>query len=110
LPLCSFGRLLDFPFLTVPRETDYYSNMSRPEGMAVLFAATFLLRVQRLAGCECCSPRPLCFVRFLSCINVLSSRFAFVEYESRRDADDAYHEMHNKRIGRDDLLKIEVSN
>lgn len=36
--------------------------------------------------------------------------FAFVEYESRRDADDAYHEMHNKRIGRDDLLKIEVSN
>lgn len=37
-----------------------------------------------------------------------SSRlFAFVEYESRRDADEAYHEMHNKRIGRDDLLKIE---
>lgn len=35
-------------------------------------------------------------------------RFAFVEYEDRRDADDAYHEMHNKRIGRDDLLKIEV--
>ncbi|RMY05383.1 hypothetical protein D0867_10042 [Hortaea werneckii] len=28
-------------------------------------------------------------------------------YESRRDADDAYYEMHNKRIGRDDLLKIE---
>ena len=35
--------------------------------------------------------------------------FAFVEYEDRRDADDAYHEMHNKRIGRDDILKIEVS-
>ena len=31
-----------------------------------------------------------------------------MEYESRRDADDAYHEMHNKRMGRDDLLKIEV--
>lgn len=32
-----------------------------------------------------------------------------MEYEDRRDADDAYHEMHNKRIGRDDVLKIEVS-
>jgi len=41
-----------------------------------------------------------------ACADIAS--FAFVEYESRRDADDAYHEMHNKRIGRDDLLKIEV--
>lgn len=39
----------------------------------------------------------------------MSLSFAFVEYEDRRDADDAYHEMHNKRIGRDDLLKIEVT-
>lgn len=31
-----------------------------------------------------------------------------MEYEDRRDADDAYHDMHNKRIGRDDVLKIEV--
>lgn len=42
------------------------------------------------------------------CLTDDVNRFAFVEYESRRDADDAYHEMHNKRIGRDDLLKIEV--
>ena len=38
-----------------------------------------------------------------------SNSFAFVEYEDRRDSDDAYHEMHNKQIGRDDMLKIEVS-
>jgi hypothetical protein len=38
----------------------------------------------------------------------MDNSFAFVEYEDRRDADDAYHEMHNKRIGRDDILKIEV--
>jgi len=43
-----------------------------------------------------------------SCTALTLPSFAFVEYESRRDADDAYHEMHNKRIGRDDLLKIEV--
>lgn len=39
---------------------------------------------------------------------LIRGSFAFVEYEDRRDSEDAYHEMHNKRIGRDDLLKIEV--
>ncbi|EEP80823.1 predicted protein [Uncinocarpus reesii 1704] len=44
----------------------------------------------------------------MTCYSILIYlSFAFVEYESRRDADDAYHEMHNKRIGRDDVLKIE---
>ncbi|KAK3718036.1 hypothetical protein LTR37_005462 [Vermiconidia calcicola] len=53
-------------------------------------------RYGRLVRCDIPAPR------------TASSRlFAFVEYESRRDADDAYHEMHNKRMGRDDLLKIE---
>jgi RNA recognition motif. (a.k.a. RRM, RBD, or RNP domain) len=50
----------------------------------------------------------LTFLLTLDIISDTINRFAFVEYESRRDADDAYHEMHNKRIGRDDLLKIEV--
>lgn len=36
------------------------------------------------------------------------SSFAFVEYESRRDADDAYYEMHNFPFGRHEILKVEV--
>jgi hypothetical protein len=70
---------------------------------AVSFVATFLPLAQRLADCEntaLCTP----------ILSNLASSFAFVEYESRRDADDAYHDMHNKRIGRDrdEVLKIEV--
>lgn len=42
-------------------------------------------------------------------LNAYHDSFAFVEYESRRDADDAYHEMHNRSISRSEVLKIEVS-
>jgi hypothetical protein len=71
--------------------------------MDVLFAATSLLLVLPRADCELTLD-----ISTPSSSLTISSSFAFVEYESRRDADDAYHEMHNKRIGRDDLLKIEV--
>lgn len=73
--------------------------------MAASFAVTYRPRARRRADCKChrssaCSlPSP----------TLTFDSFAFVEYEDRRDADDAYYEMHNKRMGRDDVLKIEVS-
>lgn len=69
--------------------------------MAVLSDVIFLHHGQHQADCKLVPA-----LKKRHCL--IASRFAFVEYESRRDADDAYHEMHNKRIGRDDLLKIEV--
>jgi hypothetical protein len=72
------------------------------QGTEDLSVATSQHRVRHRADCEYSCPAPgNNHAKKLS-------RFAFVEYENRRDADDAYYEMHNKRIGRDDLLKIEV--
>jgi hypothetical protein len=73
-----------------------------PLDMGVSYDVTSPRHVLPLAACMLASS-----IYFFSTSNI-NFRFAFVEYESRRDADDAYHEMHNKRIGRDDLLKIEV--
>lgn len=70
--------------------------------MVVSSAAIFQLLELRVAVCKSTIEIRACS------LTKDDISFAFVEYESRRDADDAYHEMHNKRIGRDDVLKIEV--
>lgn len=76
--------------------------------MDALCVVIFQLRGVPQVDCESSEKRHRgCHRRTVS-VNT-TSRFAFVEYESRRDADDAYHEMHNKRLGRDDVLKIEVT-
>jgi len=53
-------------------------------------------RYGRLVRCDIPAPR-----------SQQSRLFAFVEYERRADSDEAYYDMHNRRIGRDDILKIE---
>ncbi|KAL2262890.1 hypothetical protein VTK26DRAFT_9095 [Humicola hyalothermophila] len=68
-----------------------FSHGTRARDLAYEFE-----RYGRLVRCDIPAPR-----------SASSRLFAFVEYEDRRDADDAYHDMHNKRIGRDEILKIE---
>ena len=91
--------------LSIPRYVSKVLTIWIHLATAVWFVVTSQLRGPPAAGCKL---HPLFdFVRTTASLIVVL-RFAFVEYEDRRDADDAYHDMHNKRIGRDDVLKIEV--
>jgi hypothetical protein len=70
--------------------------------------ATSRLLAPLLADCKSfCSSIKISSTALLT--KTMDNSFAFVEYEDRRDADEAYHDMHNRRLGRDDILKIEVS-
>lgn len=86
--------------LDLVKEQEHEIWLTNSKLMVDLSVATFQLQEHHRADCKLQLARER--------IQLMRSRFAFVEYESRRDADDAYHEMHNKRIGRDDVLKIEV--
>jgi hypothetical protein len=96
------SRLLTLPYrLRLPS-----TSLTSSEDMAALSAVIYQHLALRQAACGYIL-LPALPSRFA---NAAMCSFAFVEYESLRDSDDAYHEMHNKRIGRDrdEVLKIEA--
>ena len=95
----------------VPSQTHHH--VSGKKGVELLLLTFIQLRQTdplRHSGTPLCKQQTvsLTSIIFFNLSTDALSSFAFVEYEDRRDADDAYHDMHNKRIGRDDILKIEV--
>jgi len=91
----------------------FWSTMSRRNATSTLYVSGFgpamrakdlayeFERFGRLVRCDIPAPRNINARPYADGGVNSTRRFAFVEYEDARDADDAFHDMHNRRIGRD---------